>query len=182
MAAIITQPSLSERAIIGSCWLMECRSGRVPQTSRRHQASIARKSGGNGMVTYQTLPLYQTGPMPFGYNDPLHIADISTTATFNGGVTTCFNLQAVSDMTTFNQLHVLHLEGNTLIDRTTSHFFPQRQLCANTTTISPFVISQNPNAAPTAADGYIGGTITDGSCAPVIGVTIHSRGSQLRVS
>src|SRR5437763_5326436 len=101
--------------------------------------------------------------MPFGYSNPLEIADLSTTTTFTG-VNVCFNLQAVADMTTFNQLRVLHLEGNTLLDRTSSHSFSTRQLCGTTTTISPFVISQNPNAAPTAANGNIGGKIGRASC------------------
>src|SRR5439155_4005315 len=134
----------------------------------------------NGQVIYQTLETNQAGPMPFGYNNPLEVSDISVTAFFNGGITTCFNLPAVSDMTTFNQLHVLHLDGNTLVDLTTSHFFPQRQLCANTSTISPFVISQNPNAAPTAINGSVGGIITDGNGAPLGGVTIRLSGTQSR--
>ncbi len=134
----------------------------------------------NGLVIYQTLETNQAGPMPFGYNSPLEVSDISTTAFFNGGITSCFNLPAVTDSTLFNQLRILHLEGNTLVDRTSSHSFSTRQLCGTTTTISPFVISQNPNAAPTAANGNIGGTIADAIGAPVSGVTINLSGTQSR--
>src|SRR5207253_570784 len=51
----------------------------------------------NGQVIYQTLETNQAGPMPFGYNSPLEVSDISVTAFFNGGITTCFNLPAVTD-------------------------------------------------------------------------------------
>jgi len=139
-------------------------------------------SGGSGATTYQNLDTYQAGPMPFGYGSPAEIADISTTVTFTGGITTCFNLQAVTDSNLFNQLRILHLEGNTLVDRTSSHSFSTRQLCANTTTISPFVISQNPNAAPTAANGNIGGTITTTDGQPVAGVAVSLAGTESRVT
>ena len=80
-------------------------------------------------------------------------------------------------------MRILHLEGNILVDRTSSHYFPLRYLCATVPAgvgFSPFVISQNPNVTPSAADGNIGGTITDASGAPVSGVTINLSGTQSR--
>src|SRR5256884_1526374 len=118
--------------------------------------------------------------MPFGYSSPFEVSDISVNAFFTGGVTVCFNLPAVPDQPTFDQLRVLHLEGNTLVDRTSSRFFPARQLCATVSSFSPFVISANRNAGPTAANGSISGAITDERGAPVSGVTITLNGTESR--
>jgi hypothetical protein len=150
------------------------------QTDLVGDAAVTVDASSTGSTDYQTLDIYSAGPMPFGYDIPIEIADISTTKTFTGNAQVCFTLQAVTDQTTFNQLRVLHLEGNLLIDRTSSHFFAQRQLCATTTTLSPFVISQNASLAPTAANGSVTGTITDASGAAVSGVKINLSGTESR--
>ncbi|HVS82090.1 MAG TPA: LamG-like jellyroll fold domain-containing protein [Pyrinomonadaceae bacterium] len=162
------------------CFLLTGNHPDANETDLVGDAAVTVNPTNAGSTDYQTLDIYSAGPMPFGYGIPIEIADISTTKTFTGNATVCFNLQAVSDMTTFNQLRVLHLEGNLLIDRTSSHYFAQRSLCATTSSLSPFVISQSPNAPPTAANGNIGGTITDSSGAPVSGVTLTLSGTESR--
>jgi hypothetical protein len=133
----------------------------------------------SGQTTYQNLATYQAGPMPFGYNAPLDIGDVSTLATFTGGVKVCFLLPAITDSNLFKQLRILHLESNDLVNRTSFADVTNQTLCANVTSLSPFVIAQNTNA-PTAANGNISGTITDSNGAPVSGVTINLSGSESR--
>ena len=50
----------------------------------------------------------------------------------------------------------MHGEGGSLVDRTVSRDYETRQICAQTTSLSPFVVAVAP-AAPTAASVTIGG-------------------------
>jgi plastocyanin len=135
-----------------------------------------------GITTYQTLDTYQPGPMPFGYDNPIHVAAISTAATFTGGVRTCFNLQAVNDVATFLQLRILHQEGNDLVNRTSFAQFSTRTLCADLSSFSPLVIAQNTNASPTAAPASIGGRITTPDGSPLGGAVMHLSGAATRAT
>jgi hypothetical protein len=132
-----------------------------------------------GNTNYQTLDTYQQGPMPFGYQPPLEIVDISSEGLFNGPVNICFNLQATEFNAPFQQLRILHLEGNELVNRTTSSSPTTRTLCASVTSLSPFVIAQNvtvPSAAPAVITGRV--TLPDGS--PVAGAVVQLSGAQPR--
>jgi hypothetical protein len=82
------------------------------------------------------------GEIPGGFAISDSIAfEVSTTAAFNGPVNVCFNVTSVNDMTEFNNLRVLHKEGDLLVDRTSSHDFPNRKICATTTSFSPFYLA-----------------------------------------
>ena len=115
--------------------------------------------------------------MPFGFNSPLHVADISTTATFNSALHACFNLPAVSDQAMFNQLRILHLEGSDLVSRTSFSQFATRTLCADVSSLSPLVIAQGPNL-PTAAPGNISGRVTLPDGSPLGGAAISLIGQR----
>ena len=149
-------------------------------STRAGDASITFGNGTTpGTTTYQTRDTYQSGPMPFGFNAPLHVADISTTAGLLGTTRVCFDLQA-PDFTAapFTQLRVLHLEGNNLINRTSFASPNTRTLCADVGSFSQFVIARD-TTAPTAAPATIAGQVTkpDGSAAA--GVTMNLSGARL---
>ncbi len=88
------------------------------------------------------------GETPGGFALSESIAfEVTTTATFSGPVTTCFNVPSVNDMVEFDALRILHRELNTstnqytLVDRTASHDYPNRRICATTTSFSPFYLA-----------------------------------------
>jgi hypothetical protein len=177
---VLTQTEIQSMVAAGTSG--KCKRGTttvgVSSSNQLGDATITLANVSNGgTTTYQTLPTYQPGPMPFGFNSPLHVADISTTATFSGGVNVCFNLQASEFAGPFTQLRVLHLEGNDLVNRTTSANPNTRTLCATVTSLSPFVIAQNPNL-PTAAAATISGSITTSNGSPLAGVSVNLGGSR----
>jgi hypothetical protein len=81
------------------------------------------------------------GPPPPGYSITGPAFDISTTATYTGPVTICFKMSSVTDPDAFANLRVLHSENGILVDRTSSHDFSTKIVCATTPTLSPFVVA-----------------------------------------
>ncbi len=138
---------------------------------------IFNNTASNGRIDYQTLDTYQPGPMPFGYNSPLEVADVSTTVTFTGTTRVCFNLQASQFDVPFTQLRILHLEGNDLVNRTSLSQPSTRTLCADVTSFSPFVIAQN-TIAPTSASLTLSGRVVDAGGAPLPGVIVELSGAK----
>jgi len=96
-------------------------------------------SGGTTSVT--SIDPATAGDVPGGFALADLAFEVSTTATFTGSVTTCFNVPTVNDQTEFNNLRVLHNENGALIDRTSSHDYPNRKICATTTSFSPFYLA-----------------------------------------
>jgi len=68
--------------------------------------------------------------------------EVSTTASVVGPITLCFNAWHVDDADAFAALRVLHGENGTLVDRTSSHDFATRTICATVSSLSPFVIAR----------------------------------------
>jgi hypothetical protein len=66
---------------------------------------------------------------------------LNTTASVSPPIDVCFNVTTVNDETAFNNLRILHGEGGNLLDRTTTHNFSSRTLCARTTSLSPFLVT-----------------------------------------
>jgi hypothetical protein len=93
--------------------------------------------------------------LPAGFSHTGLAYDISTTAAFTGNVDVCFNLPALAGAN-FSRLRVFHRENGNWVDRTTVNASPQ--LCAQTASLSPFVIAES--LAPTAAPVTISGRIT----------------------
>lgn len=94
----------------------------------------------------------QAGNIPGGFAVSETLAfEINTTASFSGPVTSCFNVPTVSNEPDFLNLRVLHREFNAgtnqfeLVDRTSSHDFPNRKICATTTSFSPFYLAKVSN-------------------------------------
>lgn len=70
--------------------------------------------------------------------------EISTTASFTPPVTVCFTVpEAVATSESiFNGLALMHNEGGTLVDRTTSRDWATRQICGSVTSLSPFALAE----------------------------------------
>jgi len=94
-----------------------------------------------GTTSVNAIDPATAGDVPGGFALADLAFEVSTTATFTGSVTTCFSVPAVNDQTDFNDLRVLHNENGSLVDRTSSHDYPNRKICAATTTFSPFYLS-----------------------------------------
>ena len=83
------------------------------------------------------------GQLPNGYllTGSSFAFDITTSATVESPITTCFNVTTVTDPAAFAQLRILHNENGTLIDRTSSQDFALKTVCANVNSLSPFVVA-----------------------------------------
>jgi hypothetical protein len=81
-----------------------------------------------------------------------------------------------TDFNTFSRLRILHGEPG-LVNRTISGNFSTKTICAQTSTVSPFVVALDANA-PTAAPAFISGTVTTPDGAPLAGVTMHLSGAR----
>ena len=97
--------------------------------------------------------------LPTGHAHTGLVYDISTTAVYSGNVNICFNLPAFANLssTEFNERRILHLESSAWVNRTLSHDFANKIICAQTPSLSPFAIVDG--AAPTAALVSIGGRV-----------------------
>jgi hypothetical protein len=104
--------------------------------------------------------------------------DVSTTAASTGPYNVCINVPYITDSAAFSNLKLLHNEGGTLVDRTSGQNFGSKIICANSPTLSPFVVALG--AAPTAANGVVSGRITDASGVPVAGAVVNLSGTQNR--
>jgi hypothetical protein len=101
--------------------------------------------------TAGTLP----GGYSFGAGYPAF--EITTTALYSPPVTVCIQVPGPITMTTFNTLAVMHYEGGTLVDRTSTRDFPTLTICAVVQNLSPFAIAEN--LTPTASNVAVGGRV-----------------------
>lgn len=108
---------------------------------------------GGGTTTFTTIdPPSSAGAAPSGYtilgSGPAF--DIATTATFTPPVTTCFSVSSVTDPGQFALVRILHSEAGQLVDRTIlppdspAPDFASRRVCAQTSSLSPFVAALSP--------------------------------------
>jgi hypothetical protein len=98
-----------------------------------------------GTTTAKPIDPNTAGSLPPGFGlggNGAQAFDITTTAAVTGLITTCFRVPEVNDQTEFENLRVLHGEGNTLVDRTASVDFANRRVCAATSSLSPFVVGK----------------------------------------
>ncbi len=116
-----------------------------------------------GMTTLTTINPASAGTPPSGYAAIAAPAfDLSTTAQVSGAITTCFQVPFITDATQFASLRVLHGEGGTLVDRTSSSDFASRTICSTQSSLSPFVIAQF-TAPPPPPTFSLTGRIVDAS-------------------
>ena len=96
----------------------------------------------SGVTSVTSIDPATAGDVPGGFALADLAFEVSTSATFTGSVITCFNVPNVNDPNEFANLRVLHKEGTSLVDRTSSHDFDNRKICATTTSFSPFYLSR----------------------------------------
>ena len=96
-----------------------------------------------GMTTVSSISSSEAGQLPVGYESPgaNNAYEISTTATVQPPITTCFNVPSETDMAAFSLLRVLHKENGDLIDRTTTQDFASKTVCGRVNSLSPFLIA-----------------------------------------
>jgi hypothetical protein len=106
-----------------------------------------------GITTMSPIDPTSAGSVPSGYviNGSSVAFEVSTTAGYTPPVDLCFALPAVTEATAFNNLALLHNEGGTLVDRTTSHDFAAKKVCGRVNSLSPFAVVSKITLQYTAA-------------------------------
>jgi hypothetical protein len=99
--------------------------------------------------------------LPAGFVQTGLAYDISTTATFIGSPTLCFNLPSITDSALFARLRVMHYENSAWVNQTTSSTFATKTLCGQTSSFSPFAITEQ--LAPSAAAVSVRGRVMSAS-------------------
>jgi hypothetical protein len=94
----------------------------------------------NSVPTLSVDPVSPATTANFSLSNNLGAYDISTTASFSGSVTLCFQALTVNDSTTFSNLQLFHIENGTLVDVTSSRDFSTKTVCGTVTSLSPFVL------------------------------------------
>jgi uncharacterized repeat protein (TIGR01451 family) len=97
-----------------------------------------------GSTTVTPINPASAGDLPAGYQlaGTSFSFEITTTAQYSGPITICFSAPEVTDAAIFANLRILHNENGTLVDRTTSHDFAAKMICATVKSLSPFVVAQ----------------------------------------
>jgi alpha-tubulin suppressor-like RCC1 family protein len=86
-------------------------------------------------------------------NSPAY--NVTTTAITTGPIDVCINVPTVYSQASFDALRLFHGEGPNLVDRTFSHSYPAREICARVTSLSPFVLANVLTAASATVDGRV---------------------------
>jgi hypothetical protein len=100
----------------------------------------------NALPTLAVNPLSSADTANFSLSNNLGAYDISTTASYSGSITLCLQAQTVNDLSTFNNLRLIHIVNGNPVDSTSSRDFPTRTVCGSVTSLSPFVLI---NGTPT---------------------------------
>jgi protocatechuate 3,4-dioxygenase beta subunit len=108
-----------------------------------------------GVTTVTPINPDAAGQLPSGYGlfDESVAFEIATTATAAGRINTCFNVSTITDAPVFNTLSVFHGEGGALVERTAQRDFATKTVCADTSSLSPFVVAQK-DTVQFIASGY----------------------------
>lgn len=101
----------------------------------------------SGFTHAEVIDPATAGPLSDAFISALVAYEVSTTAIVTPPITLCFTVPLETDQATFDALRVLHAEGGVLVDRTIlapqspAPDFDARTLCAQTDSVSPFVIA-----------------------------------------
>ncbi len=111
---------------------------------------------GAGETTILPIPPTSAGAVPGGYVvGEFGAYEIFTTAVYSPPVTVCFTVPETTSETQFNLLSILHGEGGTLVDRTSSRDFNSWRICATVNSLSPFVIAEQIDSAKPSIRGLV---------------------------
>lgn len=143
--------------VLGSQTLPTTSSGSVTSQVAVQNGSLAITLPNISGSTTGAAPTLTVDPVPssttanYGLSNNLGAYDISTTATFSGSVTLCFQATTVNDLTTFNNLQLFHIVNGSPVDVTSSRNFSTRTVCGNVSSLSPFVLFSPTTSAVIAA-------------------------------
>jgi hypothetical protein len=105
-----------------------------------------------GTAGSTTLTASATGPTPpteFTLGAPPIFYDVATTAVFTGTVQVCINYANRSVPAPESDLTLLHFQGGSWVDVTSSNDTVARIICGQTSTLSPFLIAERTPLAVT---------------------------------
>ncbi|MCU1264579.1 MAG: hypothetical protein JWM21_897 [Acidobacteria bacterium] len=131
---------------------------------------------GAGTTTATPIDPSSAGTPSAGYMSTGPALDISTTATVSAPINVCISVPYITDAAAFDKLKLLHLEGGTLIDRTTGKNSAQKIVCGSLPSLSPVVVAVG--NSPTAAAASITGKIITPNGNPLSGVTVTMSGAK----
>jgi Carboxypeptidase regulatory-like domain len=122
--------------------------------------------GTAGTTTAVPINPADAGTVPSGYSlgTGFPAYEISTTAIYTAPIRVCIQVSSTTPLATFNALRILHYVNGTPTDATIllpnspTPDFATKTICANVSTLSPFVVAQN--LAPTASNVSISGRVT----------------------
>jgi hypothetical protein len=97
---------------------------------------------GAGITTFTSINPNSAGSLPGNYvvNGSSVGFDVSTTASYTPPLDLCIAMPGVTDAVAFNNLALLHNEGGTLVDRTTTRDFAAKKVCCRVNSLSPFAV------------------------------------------
>jgi len=126
-----------------------------------------------GSTTVTSIPASEAGIAPSGYAILNFAWEITTTANYFSPLTICFQVPSVTDPTAFSNLRVLHNLNGTLTDQTilsgtNAPNFANHTICAQTNSLSPFVIAKFNGSTPVNTSSSISApSITYGGVAQI---------------
>jgi Lamin Tail Domain/Carboxypeptidase regulatory-like domain/Putative Ig domain/Domain of unknown function (DUF4214) len=132
---------------------------------------------GGGTTTATPIDPSAAGTPTSGYTATGPAFDIATNAMVSGPIGVCINVPYITDASSFSGLRLLHLEGGSFVDRTTSTNFSSKTVCGSAPSLSPFVVAVT--QGPTAAAAFVTGKVTDANGEPVGGVMLTLSGARL---
>jgi hypothetical protein len=99
---------------------------------------------------------------------------IETTAQTTGPITVCFKVPEATSEATFNRLRIFHGEDGVLVDRTiVPPNYAQRTICAQVSSLSPFVIGEQIDTALP----QVAGLVVDTNGNPIVDAFVLLTGS-----
>ena len=102
--------------------------------------------------------------------------EVTSTATVSSPIETCFELTEFDGtQALFNKVNVFHKESDLMINRTSSHDFASKTVCATTDSLSPFVLAEEIDDTLPA----ITGLVVDNQNLPMAGVPVALTGTEL---
>jgi Tol biopolymer transport system component len=131
-----------------------------------------------GQTTVTTIPAGSAGNVPGGFVLGNVAVEIASTAITSPPITVCLTAPQNITQAAFNALSLLHNEGGTLVDRTTSRNFATRTVCGLVNSLSPFALGEAVNPGQPG----ISGLVRDVAGNPIGGASITLTGPETRTA
>jgi hypothetical protein len=131
-----------------------------------------------GQTTVTTIPAAAAGSVPGGFLLGNAAVEIASTAITSPPITVCLTAPQNITQGAFDALSLMHNEGGTLVDRTTSRNFATRTVCGSVNSLSPFALAEAVNPAQPG----ISGLVRDIAGNPIAGASIILTGPETRTT